>query len=134
MPCGTFASHDGTRARVDRTLHGGPMNSQQARDGSRGDRVSTVDKYTAGSADPIVSGDPVEISEGVFVVGDNRVPFVPNIGFVLGEHAALVIDTGIGPSNGAVVLEHARRLAGKRKLYLAITQLDPGHGFGAQAV
>ncbi|MCW2650643.1 MAG: hypothetical protein QOE41_4068 [Mycobacterium sp.] len=95
--------------------------------------TTPADKYAAGSADPMVSGEPVEVSEGVFVIGDDRVPFVPNIGIVVGEHAALVIDTGIGPSNGAVVLDHARRLAGKGKLYLAITQLDPGHGFGAQA-
>lgn len=98
-----------------------------------GHLAPTADGYLPGIVDPAVSGEPVEVSEGVFVIGDNRIPFVPNIGIVLGDHAALVIDTGIGPSNGAVVLEHARRLAGNRKLYLAITQLDPGHGFGAQA-
>lgn len=88
---------------------------------------------TGSYAAPIVRGEPVEVSEGVFVIPDNRVSLVPNVGIVLGESSALIIDTGLGPHNGAFVLAHAKRLAGHRPLYLAITQLDPGHGFGAQA-
>jgi len=42
-----------------------------------------------------------EIAKGVFVVGDRRVPLAPNIGIVLGDDSALVIDTGMGPANGA---------------------------------
>lgn len=84
-------------------------------------------------APPIVRGEPVEVRRGVHVIPDNRVSLVPNIGIVVGDNAALVVDTGVGPRNGAFVLGHARRLAGDRPLYLAITQLDPGHGFGAQA-
>ncbi len=109
------------------------MSNPDTMQGCNGHLASSADTYLPGIVDPAVSGVPVEVSEGVFVIGDNRIPFVPNIGIVLGDHAALVVDTGIGPSNGAVVLDHARRLAGNRKLYLAITQFDPGHGFGAQA-
>ncbi|MTD52536.1 MBL fold metallo-hydrolase [Amycolatopsis pithecellobii] len=82
---------------------------------------------------PRVTGDPGEVSDGVFVIPDRRVSLVPNVGIVVGDDAALVIDTGVGPRNGRYVLEQATRLAGKRTLYLAITQLDPGHGFGIQA-
>lgn len=82
---------------------------------------------------PVVSGDPVQVSDGVFVIPDRRVDLVPNIGIVVGERAALVIDTGMGPRNGAHVLEEARRLAGDRPLYLTITHFHPEHGFGAQA-
>ncbi|MGC0420913.1 MBL fold metallo-hydrolase [Embleya sp. AB8] len=82
---------------------------------------------------PVVRGEPVEVAEGVFVIPDGRVPLVPNIGIVVGERAALVIDTGLGPCNGAYVLEQARRLAGDRPLYLTITHFHPEHGFGAQA-
>ncbi|AQT83190.1 MBL fold metallo-hydrolase [Mycolicibacterium litorale] len=89
--------------------------------------------YVAGATDPAVSGRPVEVSDGVFIIGDNRIPFVPNVGIVVGADAALVIDTGIGPDNGRIVLDHARRLAGRRRLYLTVTQFDPGHGFGVQA-
>lgn len=87
----------------------------------------------SGYAVPLVQGNPVELAEGVFVIPDRRVSLVPNVGIVIGDDAALVIDTGVGPRNGAYVLDQARRLAGRRSLYLAITQLDPGHGFGAQA-
>lgn len=84
-------------------------------------------------AAPLVSGEPVEVADRVFVLPDRRVPLVPNVGIVLGDRAALVIDTGIGPRNGDFVLRQARRLAGQRRIFLALTQLDPGHGFGAQA-
>ncbi|MFC8824110.1 MBL fold metallo-hydrolase [Streptomyces sp. NPDC057137] len=86
-----------------------------------------------GAPAPIVSGEPVQVSDGVFVIPDRRVDLVPNIGIVVGEKAALVIDTGMGPRNGAHVLEQARLLAGDLPLYLTITHFHPEHGFGAQA-
>ena len=68
---------------------------------------------------PIVDTSAVrEIADGVWVIPDHRVPLVPNIGIVLGSHSALVVDTGMGASNGRAVLETARRLAGTRELIL----------------
>ncbi|WP_033289026.1 MBL fold metallo-hydrolase [Amycolatopsis jejuensis] len=90
---------------------------------------TTSHEYAA----PVVQGDPVQVAGNVFVIPDRRVPLVPNVGIVVGDRAALVIDTGAGPRNGEFVLDHARRLAPGRRLYLTVTQLDPGHGFGAQA-
>ena len=74
-----------------------------------------------------------EIADGVWVIPDRRVPLVPNIGIVCGTRAVLVIDTGMGPANGAAVLEAARGIAGARKLLLTLTHFHPEHGFGAQA-
>ncbi|MFD0902504.1 MBL fold metallo-hydrolase [Actinomadura sediminis] len=54
------------------------------------------------------------------------------MGIVVGDDAALVIDSGMGPRNGARVLEAARELAGGRSLYLTVTHFHPEHGFGAQ--
>ncbi|WP_431925964.1 MBL fold metallo-hydrolase [Nonomuraea jabiensis] len=85
------------------------------------------------SPPPIVRGEPVEVADGVYVIPDGRVELVPNVGIVVGERAALVIDTGMGPRNGAHVLEQARLLAGDRRLYLTVTHFHPEHGFGAQA-
>ena len=73
-----------------------------------------------------------EVAKGVFLIGDRRVPLVPNIGIVLGDDSALVIDTGMGPANGAKVLEDAKDLAGPRPLILTLTHFHPEHGFGAQ--
>lgn len=82
---------------------------------------------------PVVSGSPEEVADGVFVIADRRVPLVPNIGVVVGERAAFVVDSGMGPRNGVVVLEAARELAGDRPLFLTLTHFHPEHGYGAQA-
>jgi glyoxylase-like metal-dependent hydrolase (beta-lactamase superfamily II) len=82
---------------------------------------------------PVVSGAPVEVAAGVFVIPDRRVMLVPNIGVIVGDRAALVVDSGMGPRNGEIVRDVARELAGDRPLFLTITHFHPEHGFGAQA-
>jgi glyoxylase-like metal-dependent hydrolase (beta-lactamase superfamily II) len=82
---------------------------------------------------PAIRNAPVEIADGVFVIPDGRVPLVPNIGIVVGAHAALVVDTGMGPRNGAIVRRFADEIRGDRALLLTITHFHPEHGFGAQA-
>lgn len=74
-----------------------------------------------------------QVSAHVHVIPDNSVPAVSNIGFVVGERAVLVIDTGLGPPNGARVLGVAQKLAGSRALYLVTTHVHPEHDLGAQA-
>jgi glyoxylase-like metal-dependent hydrolase (beta-lactamase superfamily II) len=81
----------------------------------------------------VVPGGIKEIASGVFIIPDNRVPLVPNIGVILGDEAALVVDTGMGPVNGRKVFDAARRIAGTRRLILTLTHFHPEHGFGAQA-
>jgi glyoxylase-like metal-dependent hydrolase (beta-lactamase superfamily II) len=87
----------------------------------------------AGPPPPIVDPSAIkEIASGVFVICDRRVPLVPNIGIILGSNAALVVDTGMGPTNGSKVLEAAKRIAGQRPMILTLTHFHPEHGFGAQ--
>jgi glyoxylase-like metal-dependent hydrolase (beta-lactamase superfamily II) len=76
---------------------------------------------------------PEEVALNVYVIPDHRIEFVPNVGIVLGERAALVVDTGMGVANGRRVLERARELAGDRTLFLTLTHFHPEHGWGAQA-
>jgi glyoxylase-like metal-dependent hydrolase (beta-lactamase superfamily II) len=81
---------------------------------------------------PVVADvEPEEIATGVHVIPDGRVPLVPNIGIVVGEREALVVDTGMGPKNGRRVLGKARALTDK-PLVLTVTHFHPEHGFGAQ--
>jgi glyoxylase-like metal-dependent hydrolase (beta-lactamase superfamily II) len=54
----------------------------------------------------------------------------PNIGIVVGEKATLVVDTGLGPRNGATVAKVAKRLAPDNKLYLTTTHFHPEHAGG----
>jgi glyoxylase-like metal-dependent hydrolase (beta-lactamase superfamily II) len=74
-----------------------------------------------------------EIAPGVHVIPDRRVNLVPNVGIVEGDDAVLVVDTGMGPANGQLVLETAQRIGGDRRLYLTPTHFHPEHGFGAQS-
>lgn len=82
---------------------------------------------------PVVGNEPKEVADGVYVIPDGRVPLVPNIGIAVGSRAALVVDTGMGPRNGAVVRDHAEALAAGRPLFLTLTHFHPEHGYGAQA-
>lgn len=88
---------------------------------------------TAEPPAPVVNGSPVEVAEGIYVVPDGRVPLVPNVGIVLGNRDALVVDTAMGPRNGAAIRAFAEDLAPGRALLLTITHFHPEHGFGAQA-
>jgi glyoxylase-like metal-dependent hydrolase (beta-lactamase superfamily II) len=84
--------------------------------------------------DPIVRTEGLrQISPHVHIIPDNSVPRVPNVGFVIGERGILVIDTGMGPRNGAAVAEVAKKLGGSRALYLVTTHFHPEHDLGAQA-
>jgi glyoxylase-like metal-dependent hydrolase (beta-lactamase superfamily II) len=83
---------------------------------------------------PIVKVEGLrQISAHVRIVPDNSVPMVPNVGYIVGDRAALVIDTGLGPRNGAAVYEVANKLAPAKALYLVTTHVHPEHDLGAQA-
>jgi glyoxylase-like metal-dependent hydrolase (beta-lactamase superfamily II) len=83
---------------------------------------------------PIVKTDGLrQISARVHIIPDNSVPGVPNVGYVIGDRAVLVIDTGMGPPNGKSVYEVAKKLAGAKPLYLVTTHVHPEHDLGAQA-
>jgi glyoxylase-like metal-dependent hydrolase (beta-lactamase superfamily II) len=56
----------------------------------------------------------------------------PNIAIVAGERGALVVDTGMGPRNGATVAREAEKLAPGRVLYLTTTHFHPEHAGGVQ--
>jgi len=83
---------------------------------------------------PIVKTEGLrQISPHVQIIPDNSVPLVPNVGYVIGDQAVLVIDTGLGPRNGEAVYEVAKKLAGPKQLYLVTTHVHPEHDLGAQA-
>ena len=96
-----------------------------------------------GTAPPLVAQTPPgpivkverlrQISPHVHIIPDNSVPMVPNVGYIVGDRAALVIDTGLGPHNGAAVYDVAKKLAGSKQLYLVTTHFHPEHDLGAQA-
>jgi glyoxylase-like metal-dependent hydrolase (beta-lactamase superfamily II) len=54
----------------------------------------------------------------------------PNIGIVVGNRATLVVDTGMGPRNGALIVREAEKLSKNRALYLTTTHFHPEHAAG----
>src|SRR5579864_5376272 len=57
----------------------------------------------------------------------------PNVGIVVGNRATLVIDTGMGARNGAIVAHEAEKLAKTPNLYLTTTHFHPEHAMGVQS-
>ena len=81
----------------------------------------------------VAKGKTEKLAKHSWVIQDRKVRFVPNVGFVVGEHSTLVIDTGLGIPNGEIVLAEAIKLAPDNKLYLATTHFHPEHDLGAAA-
>jgi len=57
----------------------------------------------------------------------------PNIAIVTGTQATLVVDTGMGPRNGAIIVRETEKLSKNSKLYLTTTHFHPEHSSGEQA-
>lgn len=57
----------------------------------------------------------------------------PNIGIVVGDRATLVVDTGLGPRNGAIALHEAQKLSRGPVLYLTTTHYHAEHAAGEGA-
>jgi len=75
---------------------------------------------------PILGEDTVKVSEHVWAIMG-----WPNIAIVVGDRATLVVDTGLGPRNGATIARVAAKLApANQKLYFTTTHFHPEHASG----
>ena len=75
--------------------------------------------------------EPLALSEHVTVVLEGQPGAQSNVGIVAGSRGVLVIDSGLGPRNGAILADVARRLApGRTTLYVAATHFHPEHMMG----
>lgn len=80
----------------------------------------------AQSHDPILGESTTKISEHVWAIMG-----FPNIAIVVGSRATLVVDTGLGPKNGATIARVAAKLApNNTRLYLTTTHFHPEHAGG----
>ncbi len=93
--------------------------------------VLTVAALTASTAfaqmaQPMVSENTTQISDHVWAIMG-----FPNIAIVVGSRATLVVDTGMGPKNGATAARVAAKLApNNQKLFLTTTHFHPEHAAG----
>src|SRR5678810_457516 len=83
------------------------------------------------AADPLVKEDAtVKIGDHTWVIPDENVGLVPNVGIVVGSRATLVIDPGLGRRNGETVLREVARLSGNREIFIATTHFHAEHTTG----
>jgi len=61
------------------------------------------------------------------------VNLVPNIGIIVGTRATLVVDAGMGPRNGQVVLRELAKVSKNAGVYFTTTHFHPEHVTGVQA-
>jgi glyoxylase-like metal-dependent hydrolase (beta-lactamase superfamily II) len=74
---------------------------------------------------PILTETSTKVSDHVFMTTG-----FPNVVYVIGDSAALVVDTGLGNANGALVARIAKRLSKGPKLFLTTTHYHPEHAAG----
>jgi len=90
----------------------------------------------AQGADPaplIEQDDALQVSDHVYVILDDGRRYIPNVGIVIGDQATLVVDPGLGLTNGEIVLEEALKLSDNDKFYVVSTHYHSEHDLGAGA-
>ena len=81
---------------------------------------------------PLIRENVTEkVSDHVYVIPDNSVGMVPNIGIIVGSRATLVVDTGLGARNGQTVMREVAKVSKTPDLYLVTTHVHPEHDLGA---
>jgi glyoxylase-like metal-dependent hydrolase (beta-lactamase superfamily II) len=80
----------------------------------------------AQSHNPVLGEETTKISDHVWAIMG-----FPNIAIVVGSRATLVVDTGLGPKNGATIARVAAKLApSNTRLFLTTTHFHPEHAAG----
>ena len=93
----------------------------------------TVSAQRGPSVPPLVKeGITEKISDHVYVIPDQSVPVVPNVGIIVGSCGTFVIDTGLGARNGQAIMREVGKVSRNNDLYLATTHFHPEHDLGAQ--
>lgn len=78
----------------------------------------------------IRSGVTVQVSRHVYVIPDNGVQLVPNVGIIVGSRGTLVVDTGLGPINAQTILREVDKVNRGPELYVVSTHYHPEHAVG----
>src|SRR5262245_48699007 len=83
------------------------------------------------AADPLVKANTtVKLGPHTYVIPDDNVGLVPNVGIVVGSRATLVIDPGLGRRNGETVLAEVAKVSKNADLYIASTHFHAEHTTG----
>jgi glyoxylase-like metal-dependent hydrolase (beta-lactamase superfamily II) len=81
---------------------------------------------------PLIRENATEkISDHVYVIPDNNVGMVPNVGIIVGTRGTFVVDTGMGARNAQTVMREVQKVSKTPELYIATTHIHPEHDLGA---
>ena len=81
--------------------------------------------------DPLVKENAtVKLGPHTYVIPDNNVGLVPNVGIVVGSKGTLVIDPGLGRRNGETVLREVAKVSKSSELFIATTHFHAEHTTG----
>jgi len=81
--------------------------------------------------DPLVRENAtVKLAPHTYVIPDNNVGLVPNVGIVVGSRGTLVIDPGLGRRNGETVLREVRKISKNSELFIGTTHFHAEHTTG----
>lgn len=85
--------------------------------------------------------EPVEVADGVFVIFGDQAGYTPengaaiaNIGFIVGEDAVLVVDSGPTARFAEALLETIAAITPVPVRWAVITHHHPDHAFGTDAI
>jgi len=88
--------------------------------------AATLPRLFGQMSQPILDENTTRISDHVWAIMG-----FPNIAIIVGSRATLVVDTGMGPKNGATIARVAAKVApGNTKLFLTTTHFHPEHAAG----
>ncbi len=95
--------------------------------------VRLAAQQPASQSGPFVRENATQkIATHTYVIPDFNTGLVPNVGIIVGTRGMLVVDTGLGPRNGEIVLREAQKVGQNRPLFVAFTHFHPEHDLGAQ--
>jgi glyoxylase-like metal-dependent hydrolase (beta-lactamase superfamily II) len=93
--------------------------------------VPTLLAQRGPAPDPLVKENAtVKLAPHTYVIPDDNVSLVPNVGIVVGSRATLVIDPGLGRRNGETVLREVAKVSRNAEVYIGSTHFHAEHTTG----
>jgi glyoxylase-like metal-dependent hydrolase (beta-lactamase superfamily II) len=80
---------------------------------------------------PVVKeGKTVKISQHVYVIPDEHVSLVPNVGIIIGNKATMIVDPGLGVRSGEAIAREVAKISTNADVYIVNTHFHPEHTTG----
>ncbi len=96
--------------------------------------LATAQAPAHAPAAPVVKeGATVKISEHVYVIPDEKVGMVPNVGIIVGSRSTLIVDPGMGLRSGQAVLREMAKVSKNSEVIIVNTHYHSEHTTGEAA-